>query len=30
MANRNEYTAFVKNNGGDVDALIANLKTKLK
>ena len=30
MANRNEYTAFIKNNGGNVDALIANLKTKLK
>lgn len=30
MANRNEYTAFVKNNGGDVDALITNLKAKLK
>ena len=30
MANRNEYTAFIKNNGGNIDALIANLKTKLK
>ena len=30
MANRNEYTAYIKNNGGSVDALIANLKTKLK
>lgn len=30
MANRNEYTAFIKNNGGDINALIANLKTKLK
>lgn len=29
MANRNEYTAYIKNNGGNVDALIANLKTKL-
>lgn len=29
MANRNEYTAFIKNNGGSVDALIANLKAKL-
>ena len=29
MANRNEYTAFIKNNGGNVDALISNLKTKL-
>jgi phospholipid transport system substrate-binding protein len=30
MANRNEYTAFIKNNGNSVDALIANLKAKLK
>ncbi|MBR1604926.1 MAG: ABC transporter substrate-binding protein [Alphaproteobacteria bacterium] len=30
MANRNEYTAYIKNNGGSVDALISNLKTKLK
>lgn len=30
MANRNEYTAFIKNNGNSIDALIANLKTKLK
>ena len=27
---RNEYTAFIKNNPGGVDALIANLKTKIK
>lgn len=26
---RNEYTAFIKNNPGGVDALIANLKTKI-
>ena len=30
MANRNEYTAFIKNNNNNVDALIDNLKTKLK
>lgn len=30
MANRNEYTAFIKNNGGNVNALINNLKSKLK
>lgn len=30
MANRNEYTAFIKNNGGNVDTLINNLKTKLQ
>lgn len=30
MANRNEYTAFIKNNGGNVNALISNLKSKLK
>ena len=30
MANRNEYTAFIKNNNNNIDALIANLKTKLK
>ena len=30
MANRNEYTAFIKNNGNSIDALIANLKSKLK
>ena len=27
---RNEYTAFIKNNKGGVDALIANLKSKIK
>ncbi len=27
---RNEYTAFIKNNPGGVDALIANLKSKIK
>lgn len=27
---RNEYTSFIKNNPGGVDALIANLKSKLK
>ena len=27
---RNEYTAFIKNTPGGVDALIANLKTKIK
>ena len=27
---RNEYTAFIKNNPGGGDALIANLKTKIK
>lgn len=27
---RNEYTAFIKNNPGGVDALIANLQTKIK
>ncbi len=26
---RNEYTAFIKNNAGGIDALIANLKTKI-
>lgn len=26
---RNEYTAFIKNNLGGIDALIANLKTKI-
>lgn len=26
---RNEYTSFIKNNPGGVDALIANLKTKI-
>lgn len=26
---RNEYTAFIKNNPGGIDALIANLKTKI-
>lgn len=26
---RNEYSSFIKNNGGSVDALIANLKTKI-
>lgn len=26
---RNEYSSFIKNNGGSVDALIANLKTKV-
>lgn len=26
---RNEYTAFIKNNPGGVDALIANLKSKI-
>lgn len=26
---RNEYTAFIKNNPGGVDALIANLKGKI-
>lgn len=30
MANRNEYTTFIKNNGGNIDALINNLKAKLK
>lgn len=30
MANRNEYTTFIKNNGGNIDALITNLQTKLK
>ena len=30
MANRNEYTAFIKDHGNDINALIANLKTKLK
>lgn len=30
MANRNEYTAFIKNNGGNINALITNLKAKLK
>lgn len=27
---RNEYTAFIKNHNGDIDALIANLKEKTK
>lgn len=27
---RNEYTAFIKNNAGGVDALIANLQSKIK
>ena len=26
---RNEYAAFIKNNPGGVDALIANLKSKI-
>ncbi len=26
---RNEYTAFIKNNAGGIDALIANLKSKI-
>ena len=26
---RNEYTAFIKNNAGSIDALIANLKAKI-
>ena len=30
MANRNEYTAYIKNNGGNIDSLINNLKAKLK
>ena len=30
MANRNEYTAFIKNNGGNINALINNLKAKLQ
>lgn len=30
MANRNEYTAYIKNNGGNIDSLINDLKAKLK
>lgn len=30
MANRNEYTAYIKNNGGNIDALINDLKRKLQ
>ena len=26
---RNEYTAFIKNNGGNIDALIADLQKKV-
>ncbi|MBQ8661875.1 MAG: ABC transporter substrate-binding protein, partial [Alphaproteobacteria bacterium] len=26
---RNEYTAFIKNNPGGIDALISNLKSKI-
>ncbi len=30
QASRSEYTAFIKNNAGGLDALIADLQTKLK